>query len=122
MDRNGWTAFDAAEPEERFCLYGYLLIWHVCLGVVAVTWEKRHETSLYTHWRPMPRRGWIAARERKPTQADADSMNCVLARHDEEGLRVTGWHQFYDDHWTHWMPTPPPPEDGPLYRKRFLEA
>lgn len=120
MDSNGWTAFDVQEPEESDCLYGYILIWHVFRGVIAEPWEKRHATPMFTHWKPMPRKGWIAAADRKPTPDDADVMHCVLARHDEDGIRVTGWHQFgHNTHLTHWMPTPPPPVDGPIYRKKF---
>lgn len=75
---------------------------------------------MYTHWKPMPRRGWIAKEDRKPTADDADIMGCVLARHANEGLRVTGWHQFETNrYYTHWMPTPLPPEDGRAYRNRF---
>ncbi|MBQ8087045.1 MAG: hypothetical protein IJ234_01320 [Clostridia bacterium] len=120
MDSNGWTAFEEREPEESACLYGWLLIFHVFRGVIAEPWKNRHDTPMFTHWKTIPRRGWIAAKDRKPTHADADIMGCVLARHETEGMRVTGWHQFEcNKYLTHWMSTPPPPIDGMEYRKRF---
>ena len=120
MDNQGWTAFEDQEPEESACLDGYLLIFHVFRGVVAEPWEKRHDTAMYTHWKPMPRTGWISAAERKPTPDDADISHCVLARHEDGLIRVTGWHQFrHNAGLTHWMPTPAPPDRQAEYRKRF---
>jgi hypothetical protein len=120
MDRNGWTLFSEAEPEESACLNGWLLIWHVFRGVIAEKWENRHDTTMFTHWRPMPRTGWISAKEHLPTAEDADVLCCVLARHEFDGLRVTGWRQFqYDNHWTHWQRTPEPPVDYKEYSKQF---
>lgn len=120
MRSDGWTAFDEAEPEESACLYGYLLIWHVFRGVVVETWTERRATAMYTHWMAMPRKGWIASAERKPTAEDADIMNCVLARHEYDGIMVTGWHQFGHNRFlTHWMKTPQPPNDEMDYRNCF---
>lgn len=120
MDRNGWTAFDEAEPEESACLYEWLLIYHVYRGVIAEKWEKRRDTPMYTHWRPMPKKGWIEARDRRPNGEDADIFGCVLARHEYDGIRVTGWHQFEcDKYWSHWQRTPEPPVDYMEYRKKF---
>lgn len=120
MDNNGWTAFDVQKPERNACIYDYLLVWHVFRGVVSEHWESRNQTAMYTHWKTMPRKGWICSKDKAPTQNDADVMNCVLARHDIDGIKVTGWHQIkIDKHFTHWMPTPLPPVDGAAYRKRF---
>lgn len=120
MDCNGWTHFSEAEPDESACLYGWLLIWHVYRGVVTEGWMKRHNTPMYTHWRPMPRTGWISAAERRPTAADADIMQCVLARHEFDGLRVTGWRQFRRDRYlTHWQRTPEPPVDYKDYVNKY---
>lgn len=120
MDKRGWTAFDVQEPEESTCVYGYILIFHVYRSVIVEAWEKRHATPMYTHWKPIPRKGWIAAADRPPMVQDADIMHCVLARHEWDGIRVTGWHQVTGDkRYTHWMPTPEPPVDGAAYRKRF---
>ena len=120
MDSSGWTAFEEREPDESACLYGYLLIWHVFRGVVAEEWARRHDTPMFTHWQAMPRRGWIASADRLPGREDANIMNCVLARHEYDGIMVTGWHRFgHEKRLTHWMRTPAPPEDGAVYRKRF---
>lgn len=120
MDSLGWTAFEEREPEEADCLYGFLLIFHVFRGVVAEPWERRHDTPMYTQWKPIPRRGWIAAAERMPTKEDSDVMRCILARSETDGFRVTGWHQIeHNAHYTHWMPTPAPPERAAEYRKKF---
>ena len=120
MDRNGWTRFADAEPRKSACLYRWLLIWHAFRGVVAVKWEHRHDTPMYTHWRPMPRKGWMSAADRKPTAEDADILCCVLARHQFDGIRVTGWRQFYTSpYYTHWQRTPEPPEDYKSYRNLF---
>ena len=120
MDRNGWTLFSEKEPEESACLYGWLLIWHVFHGVIAEKWENRHDTPMFTHWRPMPRTGWISASDRQPTEEDADIMQCVLTRHQFDGLRVTGWWQFRcNKYLTHWQRTPEPPVDYKEHRKRF---
>ena len=115
-----WTAFERAEPEESACLNGWLLIWHVFRGVIAERWEHRHDTPMYTHWAAMPRNEWIHAQARRPTLADADVMHCVLAMHEEDGIRVTGWHQIRENGpYTHWMHTPIPPSDAKEYLKRF---
>ena len=120
MDRNGWTLFSEKEPEESACLYGWLLIWHVFQGVMAETWEERHFTPMFTHWQPMPRKGWISAADRRPSAEDADIHSCVLARHEYDGIRVTGWRQFQcDKYLTHWIRTPEPPEDYISYRNKF---
>lgn len=53
---------------------------------------------------------WIDAEQRKPTKADCDAFNCVLAYHKYNGAMVTGWHQFETSTmYTHWMPLPLPP-------------
>ena len=120
MDRNRWTRFVDAEPEESACLDGWLLVWHVYRGVVAEKWEDRHDTPMYTHWRPMPRSGWIDAAQRKPTAEDGDIMCCVLARHKYDGIRVTGWVQFeLCRYYTHWQRTPEPPVDHRAYFNMF---
>lgn len=120
MDSKGWTPFEDQEPEESVCLHGYLLIWHVFRGVIAEPWENRHQTPMFTHWKPMPRKGWINAAERKPTKEEADFSGCVLARYEDGEIRVTGWHQFrHNLGLTHWMPTPTPPDNQSEYRKKF---
>lgn len=120
MDRNGWIPFSEAEPEESACLYGWLLIWHVFQGVMAERWEERHFTPMFTHWRHMPRKGWISAAERRPTADDGDIHECVVARHEIDGIRVTGWRQFQNDRYlTHWQRTPEPPVDYREYRNKF---
>ena len=120
MDKNGWTAFDKQEPEESVCIEGFLLIFHVFRGVLAEPWEKRHNTPMFTHWNPMPRKGWTDAKKRMPTAEDGDIHRCVLARSETDGFRVTGWHQFaHNAHYTHWMPTPERPEDAAEYRRRY---
>lgn len=120
MDKNGWTAFDVQEPEASACLEGFLLIFHVFRGVLAEPWEKRHDTPMFTHWKSIPHKGWTDARKRIPTAADGDIAHCILARSETDGFRVTGWHQLErNPHYTHWMPTPEPPEDAAEYRRRF---
>jgi len=120
MDRNGWTPFNETEPEESACLYGWMLIYHVFRGVIAEKWENRHDTPMFTHWRDMPKTGWISTADRRPTEADADIFQCVLARHEFDGLRVTGWRRFHSDKYlTHWQHTPEPPVDYMEYRKHF---
>ncbi len=120
MDRNGWTAFDEAEPHESDCLDGWLLVWHVYRHNVSVRWEDRRHTSMITHWMPMPKEGWISASDRKPTKKDADIMGCVLAINRYDGIRVTGWFQFdLNCYLTHWRPTPGHPEDHMEYSRRF---
>lgn len=75
---------------------------------------------MYTHWMKMPRKGWIKTSDRMPTEEDADREECVLARHELDGIQMAVWHRFANERrLTHWMPTPPPPVDGGEWRKRF---
>ena len=121
MDALGWTAYDRGEPEMADCVEGRLLVFHVFRGVVTETWEKRRYTPMYTHWKRIPRQGWIAAATRKPARKDADIRHCVLARSEMTGIRVTGYHQFETDRYlTHWMPVPSPPTDAEQYKQPFL--
>ena len=120
MDRNGWTTFASREPTKSDCLDGWLLLWHVYRGAISERWENRRHTPMITHWQPMPKEGWISASERKPTQADADIFNCVLAKHKYDGIKVTGWRQFeHDRYLTHWLPTPGNPDDHMEHFKQF---
>ena len=116
-----WTMFEEREPTEENTVYGYLLVWHVFAGVIAVRLEDRHANSMYTHWARPPGRGWVDARERWPTPEDADKDNCVLARRDDETFIVTGWHQFRTNrHLTHWAHLPAPPENAAEIRKKWM--
>lgn len=111
MDSQGWTRFAFGEPPKHACLYKTLLIWHRYQGVMAVQWGHRHDYHMATHWRAMPRKGWIRREERLPDKDDADVYGCVLARHEFDGIKVTGWHQLARDKYlTHWRPTPAGPE------------
>lgn len=117
-ENNGWTAFEEAEPKERDCLLGCILVWHRYRGVVSVKWERRRETPMYTHWKPMPRQGWISRDVQLPTKADADITNCVLIMQGEEGITVTGWHQMqHNKNYNQWMPTPLPPQEAFIYQQ-----
>lgn len=119
MDSRGWMTFQEREPEESDAADGTILVWHILQGAFARP-AGVPKSAMYTHWKRIPRAGWIAAADRKPAIGDADPMGCVLARSESDGTKVTGWHQFeHDTPYTHWMPTPEGPEDAEEYRRRF---
>lgn len=61
--------------------------------------------------------GWIDASITKPTQADADIQNCVLAWHIYDGLQITGWWQFeINKLLIYWQRSPRPPTK---YREKW---
>ena len=120
-DRNGWIAFRDLEPTEEACLDGKLLAYHVFNGCVAVSWSRRHDTEMYTHWQPMPAEGWVPVAERYPEGRDANSVNCILARHELYGITTTGWHRLkWDRRYSEWQRTPEAPENIGEYKYRFL--
>ena len=113
MERNAWIDLRKRKPAKRDG--EFVLMWHVYQGAMVERRQQYRSNRFYSHWRPMPTEGWIDARERKPTIADSDVWHCVLTRHEIDGFKVTGWHQFdVDRYLTHWMPTPEPP---PNYRE-----
>lgn len=58
---------------------------------------------------------WIKKADRPPTKADCDPLGCVVVYHIYQGTMVYGLQNFLDNEFmTHWMKTPPPPEE---YRK-----
>lgn len=56
--------------------------------------------------------GWIDASKIKPTQADADAQNCVLAWHCYNGCMLIGWWQFEKNKLlVYWQRCPRPPSE-----------
>ena len=120
---DGGTSVKEQDATEDACVGGSLLVWHMYRGAVVWPFEKRGESRMLTHWREMPKSGWTDAAERKPTPEDADIRGCVLAKHEFDGIRVTGWHQFgWNRHLTHWIRTPEPPRDAKQYEKNRSES
>lgn len=60
---------------------------------------------------------WISVKARLPTEEDADPVGCVIVYHLFQGVMVIGWHQIAGGgYYTHWMPTPAPPEEAEKLR------
>ena len=109
MDGSGWIDLKERLPTEEDG--ERVLVWHIYQGAMAERREQCDKNRFYSHWRRISAEGWISARERMPTREDGDEQNCVLARHEYDGIKVTGWHQFgREKYYTHWMRTPEPPE------------
>lgn len=118
---NGWISVKDRRPaQDDGDEYGYVFVWHVYQGVMLTAWN-RISNQFYAYWMPtkyITAGIWIKATERKPTKADADILNCVLARNSHDGIRVTGWHQFEEaSTFTEWLPLPEPPSDFRALRK-----
>lgn len=59
----------------------------------------------------MANEGWIDKSQCLPTEQDADAFGCVEAWHIFNGVFITGWQRIAEERFfTHWMPTPRPPE------------
>lgn len=119
---NGWiSAKDRLPSQEDGDEYGYVFAWHVYQGVMLAAWNQ-FRNQFYAYWMPtnhITAGLWIKATERRPTKADADAFNCVLARNVHDGIKVTGWHQFEETStFTEWLPLPEPPSDFRELRKR----
>lgn len=119
---SGWISVkDRLPAQEDGDEYGYVFVWHAYQGVMLTAWNQ-FRNRFYAYWMPTKHITadlWIKATERKPTKADADTLNCVLAKNTHEGIKVTGWHQFdLDSAFTEWLPLPEPPSDFRELRKR----
>lgn len=110
-----WVSVQDRLPEE--CdgdADGKVLVWHEIQGVMLCRWEKVRENRFHSHWMVIEgfaKGKWVDAHEKKPTKADADVFQCILAmnRHDEH--HVTGWHQVHDGGTiTQWQRLPDAPE------------
>lgn len=63
--------------------------------------------------------GWIDMGVSKPTEADADAQNCILAWHRYNGPMVIGWWQYRcNSLLTHWRALPDPPME---YRETWAK-
>lgn len=91
---------------------GLVFVWHEYQGVMLAKWDEVKANSFNLFWMRI-RDGtgeWIAATERKPTQADGDAYSCVLALSIYDGIKITGYHQLlWNAEFTHWQRLPCPP-------------
>lgn len=80
---SGWISVkDRLPAQEDGDEYGYVFVWHAYQGVMLTAWNQ-FRNQFYAYWMPTKHITadlWIKATERKPTKADADTLNCVLAK------------------------------------------
>lgn len=118
MGLNGWISLSERPPNTRDG--EQILVWHVFQGTMIVRRVDCHRNHFYSHWQKIPADGWVSALFRKPQVTECDLWQCVLAYHDTDGFKVTGYHQFlWDKHLIFWRSAPEPPDNHVELQKRF---
>lgn len=117
--KSRWTLLEDAVPGAADGDDGKVLVWHVFQGAMLCRWDCVRENPFHTHWMTVwDAADWIDAKERLPDASDADEWQCVLAWHEDDGTRITGWHQFEADRkLAAWSRLPCPPEGYRELRK-----
>lgn len=110
MDDSGWIGIEQSPLDTSIEPESVILVWHTHQGVMAVACERYNSNPFYTHWRTVDNSAWIRRAERKPGKADADPLNCVIARDYSGTVTVTGWHRVDSDaDFALWQSPPGPP-------------
>lgn len=110
MDGSTWIGIKHSPLDAGIGLDDVILVWHIHQGVMAVACERYRTNPFYTHWRAVDNSAWIRRAERKPGKADADPLNCVIARDRWGVITVTGWHRVDgDSNFVLWQSPPGPP-------------
>jgi hypothetical protein len=118
MKNNGWTHRDSRMPRAADGgEYGKVYAWHAFQNAMIVRWREFRQNPFHVYWMRVPET-WIDAADRKPTKADSDAQDCVLAKDRRGDIRVTGYHQFdVDGDLTQWQILPAPPSDYKALKK-----
>lgn len=107
-------------PIARECPDAPVIVWHVYSGAMVERLERAMKNRFMTHWREIDNGAWIDARERKPTQEDADAYDCVISQDVWGEVAMAGWHRFdREPRLARWQTPPPAPPNICELRNRI---
>lgn len=121
MNNNGWIELAHDPIAAGIDPDAYILVWHAHQGVLVYLCRNCRDNPCNSYWQEVNQSAWTDSKRRLPTKADADELDCVIARNRWGDILMAGWHRFAnEDSLVSWQAPPAPPDGYLELRKRMF--